>query len=127
MATSLSAGNIVRKLLLDSEAVTAVTRKVFPIATDKAELPYILYRRSALQHDPTKAGAPGADTVEVEVMAYAATYAQSIGLAEAVRSALDYAQGTDGSLRLRSCTLVDSQEGWENDAFVQQLIFQIRI
>lgn len=127
MPTSLSAGNIVRKLLLDSKAVTAITRKIFPIATDKAVLPYVLYRRTALQHDPTKAGAPGADTVEVEVVAYAATYAQSVGLAEAVRSALDYAQGSGGSLSLRSCTLVDSAEGWEDDAFAQQLIFQLRI
>lgn len=127
MPTSLSAGNIVRKLLLESKAVTAITRKVFPIATDKAALPYVLYRRSALMHDPTKAGAPGADTVEVEVVAYAATYEQSVKLAEAVRTALDYARGSDGSLSLRSCTLADSAEGWEDDAFAQQLVFHLRI
>ena len=73
--TSLSAGAIIREILLGDEDVKRRTNKIFPIVINKAELPYILYRRAALQHNPTKAGLPGADTVTMEVFCYTANYA----------------------------------------------------
>lgn len=117
----------VRKILLESEAVARLTRKVFPVVIDKADLPYILYRRAALEHNPTKAGQPGADTVQMEVNVYTAAYDEGVELAEAVRAALDYAQGETGGLKMRSCTLTASEEGWEDDACVQNMVFTIKI
>lgn len=125
--TSLNAGLIIRKILMESEAVTQRTKKIFPVVIDKAELPYILYRRAALEHNPTKAGQPGADTVQMEVNVYTAAYAEGVELAEAVREALDYAQGEVPGLKMRSCTLADSEEGWEDDACVQNMTFTIKL
>ncbi|RRC99051.1 DUF3168 domain-containing protein [Prevotella sp. OH937_COT-195] len=125
--TSLNAGLIIRKILMESEAVTQRTKKIFPIVIDKAELPYILYRRAALEHNPTKAGQPGADTVQMEVNVYTAAYSEGVELAEAVRAALDYAQGEISGLKMRSCTLTDSEEGWEDDACVQNMTFTIKL
>lgn len=125
--TSLSAGAIIRSILLSDEEVKKRTNKVFPIVIDKAQLPYILYRRAALQHNPTKAGMPGADTVTMEVVCYTAQYAEGVELAESVRAALDYNQGENAGLRMRSCMLTDSEEGYEDDAFLQQLVFQVKI
>nr|WP_158611158.1 DUF3168 domain-containing protein [Prevotella sp. OH937_COT-195] len=112
---------------MESEAVTQRTKKIFPIVIDKAELPYILYRRAALEHNPTKAGQPGADTVQMEVNVYTAAYSEGVELAEAVRAALDYAQGEISGLKMRSCTLTDSEEGWEDDACVQNMTFTIKL
>lgn len=123
--TSLSVGARVRALLLADEEVRKRTNKVFPIVVDKAQLPYILYRRSALKHDPTKAGAPGADTVQVEVVCYTAKYAEGVELAEAVRGTLDYARD-GGEPHIRSCILADSEEGYEDDAFAQRMVFEVR-
>lgn len=103
------------------------TNKVFPIVIDKATLPYILYRRAALEHNPSKAGQPGADTVRIEVVCYTAKYVDGVELAEAVRETLDYAQGEKDGLRVRSCILVDSEEGYEDDAFVQHLDFNVKL
>ena len=125
--TSLSAGAVIRSILLSDEEVKKRTNKVFPIVIDQAQLPYILYRRAALQHNPTKAGMPGADTVTMEVVCYTAQYADGVELAEAVRAALDYGKGESGGVCMRSCTLVDSEEGYEDDAFLQQLVFQVKI
>ncbi len=125
--TSLSAGAIIREILLGDEDVKRRTNKIFPIVISKAELPYILYRRAALQHNPTKAGLPGADTVTMEVFCYTASYADGVELAEAVRKALDYAQGEKDGLVMRSCTLVDSEEDFTDDAFVQCLSFNVKI
>ena len=45
----------------------------------------------------------------------------------AVRAALDHATITQGDLRLRSCTLTDSEEAYQDDAYVQQLVFTVNI
>ena len=125
--SSLSAGAIIRDILLTDEEVKKRTNKVFPIAIDNAQLPYILYRRASLSHDATKQGLPGADTIIVEVVCYTAKYAEGIELAEAVRNALDYAQAKKQGLSMRSCMLVDSEEAYDDDAFIQHLSFQVRI
>lgn len=128
--TSLSAGALIREILLDSDEVTSRCAKVFPVATDKAELPYILYRRAAFDQNPQKSGQPGADTVQLEVICFTADYDESVELAEAVRGALDNlrdVQTDDETLALRSCYLADSEEAWQDDAYVQQLIFYVKI
>lgn len=125
--TSLSAGAIIRNILVSDENVMSIAKKVFPVVVDNATLPYVAYRRSRLEHNPSKAGYPGADTVQIDVNCYASTYQESIELAEAVRVALDYAKGETEDMRMRSCRLSDASEAYEDDAFVQSLIFEVRI
>ena len=100
--TSLSAGAIIRSILLTDEEVKKRTNKVFPIVIDKAQLPYILYRRASLQHNPVKERMPGADTVTMEVVCYTAKYADGVELAEAVRAALDHASAELDGVVMRS-------------------------
>jgi len=125
--TSLSAGAIIRGILLQSDEVVQHTNNIYPVVTDKAVLPYIVYRRAALEHKPTKTKQPGADTVQMDVVCYTATYAEGVELAEAVRAALDYAEGEKDGLVMRSCTLTDSEESYEDDAFMQLLSFNVKI
>ncbi|MBD5163608.1 MAG: DUF3168 domain-containing protein [Bacteroidales bacterium] len=125
--TSLSAGAIIRAVLLEDEEVARRTTKIFPVVPDQAELPYILYRRSALEVNPQKSGQPGADTVQMEVLCFTARYSEGVELAEAVRAALDYITATHNGQRLRSCYLAESEESFEADAYIQQLIFNIKI
>lgn len=125
--TSLSAGEVIRAALLDDKDVMARVNKIFPVATDSAELPYISYRRAGFEQNPQKAGAPGADSIEFEVLCFTAHYTEGVELAEAVRAALDHTTITHGGLRLRACTLTDSEEAYQDDAFVQQLVFTVNI
>lgn len=124
--TSLSAGEIIRGILINDAEVAARTNKVFPVVEDSAELPYIVYRRTQLEQDPVK-GRRGADTVGIEVLCYTAHYTEGVELAEAVRGALDGVQGETDGLVMRSCYLADSEEGWQDDAYVQQLVFNVKI
>ncbi len=125
--TSLSAGSIIRDMLLKDTEVKKRTNKVFPVATDTAVLPYILYRRAALEQNPAKTGYPGSDTVVIEVVCYTEKYADGIELAEAVRAALDGKQGEKDGVVMRSCMLSDSEEGYDSDAYAQQLVFRVKI
>ena len=125
--TSLSAGLMLYDILSKDAAVRRMARKVFPLYVDKADLPYVAYRCSDLQHNPTKAGMPGADIVTVEVGCYAATYDGAVALSEAVRESLDYKQWRLSGLAMRSCTLVKATETWADDAYEKLLTFEIRI
>ena len=125
--TSLSAGEVIRAILLDDKDVMARVNKIFPVVADSAELPYISYRRAGFEQNPQKAGAPGADAIQLEVLCFTARYTEGVELAEAVRAALDHATITQGDLRLRSCTLTDSEEAYQDDAYVQQLVFTVNI
>lgn len=124
--TSLSAGEIIRAILIADSEVMVRTNKVFPIVEDSAELPYIVYRRTQLEQDPTK-GRRGADTVGIEILCYTKGYTEGVELAEAVRGALDGVQGESDGLVMRSCYLSDSEEAWQDDAYVQQLVFTVKI
>lgn len=124
--SSLSAGKIIRAMLIEDSEVMARANKVFPVIEDSAELPYIVYRRTQLEQDPTK-GRRGADTVGIEILCYTKGYTEGVELAEAVRGALDGAQGESDGLVMRSCYLADSEEAWQHDAYVQQLVFNVKI
>lgn len=124
--SSLSAGEIIRAILIEDSEVMARANKVFPVVEDSAELPYIVYRRTQLEQDPTK-GRRGADTVGIEILCYTKGYTEGVELAEAVRGALDGAQGESAGLVMRSCYLSDSEEAWQDDAYVQQLVFNVKI
>lgn len=124
--SSLSAGEIIHALLIADSEVMTRAKKVFPVVAEKADLPYILYRRTQLEQDPTK-GKRGADTVGIEVLCYTEGYTPGVELAEAVRGVLDGAQGESDGIVMRSCYLVDSEEAWQDDAYVQQLVFKVKI
>lgn len=127
MSTALSAGVVLHRILSSSPSMAGKVTKVFPVVTDKAVLPYISYRRVSLEHTAVKTGTPGADTAIVEVLCFAATYAGSVELAEAVIECLSYTQRTVSGVRLRSCTLVDSEETYEDEAYIQVLKFSIKV
>lgn len=124
--SSLSAGEIIRSILMADDEVAARIKKIFPVVSDSAELPYIVYRRAQLEQTPVKTGR-GADTVGIEVLCYTEHYTEGVELAEAVRNALDGAQGEAGGLAMRSCYLADSEESWQDDAYIQQLMFNVKI
>lgn len=124
--TSLSVGEIIYDVLTNDAEVMARANKVFPVVTDKATLPYVAYRRSRLEHNPAK-GTQGADTVQIDVLCFAAKYGAGVQLAEAVRQALDGKQATKDTLIMRSCTIAGGEEYYENDAYIQELNFTIKV
>lgn len=130
--TSLSAGLLIYDLLSTDEGVMEVANKVFPIVSEEgARLPYICYRRGSNEDRAVKTLA-GADTAVIEILCYADNYAHSVKMAEAVRKAADGVQyrydAPDGqSLVARSIQMTDAEEGWQDDAYMQSLVFTVKI
>lgn len=128
--TSLSAGEIVRQLL--SRHPDIKVRHIFPVHQAEAQLPYIVYYRTSMVQNPVKAPGPGADTVQMEVLCYAESYSGSVAIAEAVRRVLEDRSVAVEAMRetgltMRSCRLTDGDETYADDAYIQRLVFTIRI
>lgn len=114
----------------EAEAVKKIgVTKVFPVVTDKAVLPYVAYRRMSMEGTPMKTmtSAGNRDTAMVEVICFSKDYEGSVALAEAVREVLDCQRGELDGMVMRSCVLTDSEEGWQDDAYTQRLVFTIRV
>lgn len=124
--SSLSAGEIIRAVLTEDPEVSRRAGDVYPVVEDRADLPYIVYRRAGLEQTPVK-GQRGSDTVLMEILCFTKGYTEGVELAEAVRDALDGVQAEHEDLVIRSCTLTDSEENWYDDAYVQQLIFNCKM
>lgn len=124
--SSLSAGSLIRAMLLSTPEVSQRVNKIFPVTLDEAKLPYISYRRAGMETVPVS-GRKSADAIDFEVAIFTAEYAEGIDLAEAIRHALDGKEASYDGLTMRSCTLIDSVEDWANDAYIQQLKFRIKI
>ncbi|MDE6437882.1 MAG: DUF3168 domain-containing protein [Muribaculaceae bacterium] len=124
--TSLSAGLIIRSILLEDAEVAARINKIFPIGTDSADLPYLVYRRVDFAAGAVKTG-HNPDEVQIEVLCCTAGYDESVELAEAVRKALDNASGEADGITMRGCRLTGGEELLKGEAYVQQLIFTIKV
>lgn len=121
----ISAGQAVYEVL--AAAIGHKVTKIFPVVTDEAVLPYVCYHREGLDITPNKAR-HSADTAIIQVDCYAATYGQSVELAESVRQALDWCSITTGTgLVIRSCHLTDAKEDWQDDAYLQTLTFRLSL
>ncbi len=125
-STSISAGLIIGAILTEDPSISAMATQVFPVVTDEADLPYISYRVLKMENTPVK-GMQTSDMLLMEVNCFSGTYAGSVGLAECVRNALDGKQRSYDNITMRSCSFEDREETWQDDAYVQRLIFMIKI
>lgn len=125
--SALSTGKAIYSLLSADETLRRMTTKMFPVVADSANLPYIAYRRVSLDNVPQKMGM-GADTVRMEVNVFTEEYETGVELAEKVREVLEcYGSREVAGLLMRSCYLEASEETWSDDAYVQRLVFCVRI
>ena len=126
--SSISAGMIIHRLLSESEDVSAMATKIFPvcITDEKAVLPYIVYR--CVKQEPTPAKPQkGYDSCLMAVDCLGDLYSTAVELAESVRSALENGECTADGITLSSCLMTDREEFYEADAYVERLIFTVCI
>lgn len=121
--SSISVAKIVRSILLDSD-VSKKVNKIYPVVVDKAEKPYIVFRRVSMT--PTRAkNVIVEDSAIVQVLVITDDYDSGLVIAEDVRKALDCKDLTDYGVE--ECILTNASETWMDDAFVQDLYFTIKI
>ena len=102
--------------------------KVYPLVADEGTTyPFVVYRRSGLYPSTTKDRYSYREMATVEVIVAAATYPDSITLAEKVKGKLEHTRGKYNDITVGDILLVNADEDYLEDAFIQKLTFQIEI
>lgn len=119
-------GNDIRTILLkDEDIVNCVGNNIFPIiAPEKTEGDFILYVRNKYTKSAVKMGVYQ-DECEVAVIAISDNYDSAIALASMIDRTLTGPHTLDNGVRLQ-ITLADSTETFDDDKYIETLVFNIK-
>ena len=119
-------GNDVRAILLnDEDIVKQVKTNIFPlIAPESTNGDFIIYMRNRYSKSAVKMGIYQ-DECEVAVVGISDNYDSAIALAAKIDNALTGGHTLENGVKIQ-ITLVDSTETFEDDKYIETLIFSIK-
>lgn len=125
--TGLQIGKAIAALLAAHEGLTAIIgSKVFPIVSKEGTTyPFVVYRRNGIEVSYTKDGKTG-ETVNIDIVIAAQSYADSISIADMVREAIEGKSFVFGdSLKVYGSQLAGADEEFFEDSnvYTQSLNF----
>ncbi len=122
----ISIGKAIKSLLVSGLSKTDVKNKIYPLIADEGTtFPFIIYRRNSITPESDKDYTN--DSAYIQIMIAANNYAESVDLAEKVRTSLIHKNGTIQTIPVEDITLEDGSEEFIDNTFVQNLIFKITI
>ena len=122
----ISIGKVIKTLLVDGLSRTSIKNKIYPLIADETTtFPFIVYRRSSIIPESDKDYSN--DSAYIQIMIAANNYAESVELAEQVRTSLVHKKGIIQTIPVEDISLVDGSEEFIDNTFVQNLIFKITI
>lgn len=124
--SSISIGKAIKTLLVSGLGKTNIKNKIYPLIADETTtFPFIVYRRSSITPELDKDYSN--DSANIQIMIAANNYAESVELAEKVRTSLVHKRGIIQTIPVEDITLVDGSEEFIDNTFVQNLIFKITL
>lgn len=119
-------GNDIRDMLISNEDITAqVGDNIYPcIAPLNTEGDYIIYMRNKYSKSTVKQGVY-MDECEVAVIGVSDNYDNAVALASKIDNSLSGQHTLENGVRLQ-ITLVDSTETFDDDKYIETLIFNIK-
>ena len=122
----ISIGKAIKSLLVAGLSKTSIKNKIYPLIADETTtFPFIVYRRSSITTVSDKDYSN--DSACIQIMIAANNYAESVELAEQVRTSLVHKKGIIQNISVEDISLVDGSEEFIDNTFVQNLIFKITI
>lgn len=120
--TGINIARALRSAIMNSPVGEKIT-DCYPLYMDSAILPYVVYGCEGMTTTEFKGNATYTDTLQMSVICYAASYDESLLIAEGVREALS---SSERPTFLRHVKLMNRREMYTADAFVQYLTFEIK-
>lgn len=119
-------GNDIRALLLkDEEIVKQVGNNVYPLVAPETTFgDFIVYMRNKYAKSAVKMGVYS-DECEVAVVGISDNYDSAIALASKIDNSLSGLHTLENGVKIQM-TLVDSTETFEDDKYIETLIFNIK-
>ena len=122
----ISIGKAIKSLLVAGLSKTSIKNKIYPLIADETTtFPFIVYRRSSIIPESDKDYSN--DSAHIQIMIAANNYAESVELAEQVRTSLVHKKGIIQTIPVEDISLVDGSEEFIDNTFVQNFIFKITI
>ena len=122
----ISIGKAIKSLLVAGSSKTSIKNKIYPLIADETTtFPFIVYRRSSIIPESDKDYSN--DSAHIQIMIAANNYAESVELAEQVRTSLVHKKGIIQTIPVEDISLVDGSEEFIDNTFVQNLIFKIQL
>ena len=110
------------------KAILNGIEKVYPLVADEGTTyPFVVYRRSGLTPASTKDRYSYKESATVEVIVASNSYPDSIALAEQVKAKMEGTRGTYSGINIGEITLMNADEDFIEDAFLQRMNFNIVI
>lgn len=104
------------------------TTKVYPLVADQgASYPFIVYRRNGLTHANTKDRFNYQELATIEIIVAGSSYQQALQIAKQVVGRMEHTRGIYEEISISEIKLVNAEEDYIEDAFIQKLTFNIEI
>ena len=118
----------IRRWLTQSEAVTAIVpaTSIVPLVTAPTTQPFITFQHGPIEPDYSKDGC-AVDHVQVMIVCCSNDYEQSIDIAAAVRSTIEYQRFEDEDIYIPIIQIEEITEDAVNDTYVQQILISFQI
>ncbi len=103
-------------------------KNVYPLVADQGTTyPFVIYRRTSLQHSNTKDRYNYQELATVEVVVASNKYEESVMLAREVMYKLEHTRGLYNDISISEIKLISAEEDYIEDAYIQKLTFNIEI
>ena len=118
----------IKQVLSDDEILTEMVKpdQIKVMLTNPVKFPFVSLKRSAIDTTYNKDRSTE-DVVTVEIAVVSDNYTQCIEIAQRIREILDYKvyRNTEDNIFITYIRLTDVQEDTVNDAYIQNLNFQM--
>ena len=119
--SGLAIGKAVKSILGDIE-------KVYPLVADEGTtFPFVVYRRRGLTPSSTKDRYNYKESAIVEIIVASNSYPESINLAEQIKDKMEHTRGIFNGVNVGEITLMNADEDYLEDTFIQIMNFNIEI
>lgn len=126
---SILIGPLVMDRLLASQVVSDhISNRMFALVADnRTKFPFLVFTRESINEGKRTKDGCISDIVTFRIDTLAATYNESVLLADAVRECLEVPVFANNDIIVRDTFLAGSTESWDSDTYIQQLRFTCEV
>lgn len=95
------------------------------VASENCTFPFVVFKRNNMTVEYNKDGV-ATNIVDVQVIIGADSYADSVEVAQIVRSELELKKGTFNGVKIIDSKITSVEEDYVNNSFAQSIIFSIK-
>lgn len=129
MTNSILIGKVIYSKLISNQLITDIVNdRVFPvIAEQTTTFPFIIYYRVSISNNLYNKDGSVEDNVVYSITVVSTNYNESAELANEIRKIFDKKQITNDIMRITDSRLIEIDESYEDNSYVQKLTFSCTV